>query len=400
MMRGKALLLAVTFMTFMLSATTTNAKFARSDAPVPVDRLIKNVTEYIKANPDDANGYYTLGRVHSLAYAADGNEIDVVGGKDGLPKFAPYQSITDAGREPKSKLTDAAREHLRKAIENYGRATEMDPKIALHWFGYGWVLAQAHYQQLAPTSQPTNLGKAPTWRKDALKAYQTAFDLAARNDLKGEGGLRAGDAFVAHQVTLYAPRLLEEEPDSPDKAYWLKKYQNFKDEFDKKPMAVTPIVFPLDRDRPLASLVDNDRTVTFQLAGYDDGRRWPWVKADTAILVWDPSHTGKIESGRQLFGSVTWWLFWQNGYEPLAMLDDNRDGSLAGSELAGLAVWVDRNADGVSDAGEVTPIESAGVERLLVRHQTRDGVLQSRSGVIFRDGRSVSSYDWMPVSKD
>src|SRR5688572_15963504 len=113
MMRGKALLLAVTFMTLVLSATATNAKFARSDAPVPIDRLIKNITDYIKANPDDANAYYTLGRVHSLAYAADGNEVDVVDGKDGLPKFARYQSVTDANREPKSKLTDASREHLR-----------------------------------------------------------------------------------------------------------------------------------------------------------------------------------------------------------------------------------------------------------------------------------------------
>ena len=54
-----------------------------------------------------------------------------------------------------------------------------------------------------------------------------------------------------------------------------------------------------------------------------------------------------LEVGLQLFGSVTWWLFWEDGYAPLAALDDNHDGRLEGAELKGIAIWFDRNGNGV-----------------------------------------------------
>jgi hypothetical protein len=34
---------------------------------VPVARLRQTLTQYIKENPNDAEGYYRLGRVHTLA---------------------------------------------------------------------------------------------------------------------------------------------------------------------------------------------------------------------------------------------------------------------------------------------------------------------------------------------
>jgi len=75
------------------------------------------------------------------------------------------------------------------------------------------------------------------------------------------------------------------------------------------------------------------------------------------LLVWNPSRSGNIKCRAQLFGGYTWELFWKNGYEPLAVLDQNKDGSLRGSELAGLAAWNDRNSNGVSDPGEVVPLD-------------------------------------------
>jgi hypothetical protein len=36
---------------------------------VPVARLVKNVSQYIKKHPKDAEGYYTLARVHSIAFS-------------------------------------------------------------------------------------------------------------------------------------------------------------------------------------------------------------------------------------------------------------------------------------------------------------------------------------------
>jgi hypothetical protein len=125
------------------------------------------------------------------------------------------------------------------------------------------------------------------------------------------------------------------------------------------------------------------------------------VKPGTAILVWDPKATGRIESGRQLFGSVTWWIFWRDGYAALDALDDDRDGWLSGEELKGLAVWVDRNGNGVSDAGEVMSVESLGVEGISARWTGRDGASpMNRFGIRLNDGSVVGSWDWVvePVS--
>lgn len=57
-------------------------------------------------------------------------------------------------------------------------------------------------------------------------------------------------------------------------------------------------------------------------------------------------------------------LFFENGYHALATLDDDGDGELAGRELRGLALWQDRNGDGVSDDGEVKPVGAYGVVSL------------------------------------
>ena len=36
--------------------------------PAPIDRLIANTTAYVKEKPNDAHGYYTLARIHYLAF--------------------------------------------------------------------------------------------------------------------------------------------------------------------------------------------------------------------------------------------------------------------------------------------------------------------------------------------
>lgn len=69
--------------------------------------------------------------------------------------------------------------------------------------------------------------------------------------------------------------------------------------------------------------------------------------------MFDGDGKGRINSVLQLFGNVTFWMFWRNGYEAMRALDDNGDGSPAGGELAGLGPWRDENGNGVSERGEV-----------------------------------------------
>ena len=54
-------------------------------------------------------------------------------------------------------------------------------------------------------------------------------------------------------------------------------------------------------------------------------------------------------------------MFFENGYQALAALDDDGDGYLTGKELEGLAVWRDKNGNGICDAGEVVPVGQLGI---------------------------------------
>ena len=131
---------------------------------------------------------------------------------------------------------------------------------------------------------------------------------------------------------------------------------------------------------------------------------YEWKGSEKApLLVYDPQHTGKVTSATQLFGD---WTFggrqvaslatgdgesskWRDGFQALGSLDANFDGEVSKGELAPLALWFDKNQDGVSDPGEVKPIADSGVTKLFYSNAAKD----SRSGdVILTRGfeRSVN----------
>lgn len=156
--------------------------------------------------------------------------------------------------------------------------------------------------------------------------------------------------------------------------------------------------------------------VEFELDPSDDKRFYIWkASAETPLLVYDPKHTNKVLSAEQLFGE---WTFggrplvktaaaggakrsgWSNGYEALATLDRNGDRKLSGSELKNLALWFDKNRDGVSQPGEVIAAQKAGLTELQVDGLKKD----SATGDLFVlngftrniEGKSVGgrSVDW------
>jgi hypothetical protein len=56
-----------------------------------------------------------------------------------------------------------------------------------------------------------------------------------------------------------------------------------------------------------------------------------------------------------------------NGYQPLAALDDDGDGWPSDRELSGIAVWRDKNQNGIADPGEVLPATALGIQRIAAR---------------------------------
>jgi len=165
----------------------------------------------------------------------------------------------------------------------------------------------------------------------------------------------------------------------------------------KLPHLVTPIAVPLADGLTASDLEALDARVTFDVDGSGLDREWSWITPKAAWLVSDPKLDGKINSGRQLFGNVTFWMFWNNGYAPLAALDDDRNGILTGKELAGLALWRDANSNGVADPGEVKPVSAYGIVAISSKWQTLDKnpdkVAFSPNGVVFQDGTTRPSFD-------
>jgi hypothetical protein len=166
--------------------------------------------------------------------------------------------------------------------------------------------------------------------------------------------------------------------------------------FDKLPLGtVTPVIFSNTAAASIHELIAPGVTVDFNLRGYGTKDRWPWVKATTGFLVWDPGQTGSITSGQQMFGSYTFQIFWRNGYDALRSLDDNHDGMLSGKELEGLAVWFNSNCDGRCKPGEVVPVQDLGITGVSVEAPANESPHpMNPHGIFFSDGHSVPTWDW------
>lgn len=139
----------------------------------------------------------------------------------------------------------------------------------------------------------------------------------------------------------------------------------------------------------------------------------------TPMLVFDPSKSGKITSGTELFGNYTFGgkssdVFknatlshkaekssdlWADGFEALSVLDKNGDGIISGDELDSLGLWFDRNQNGKSEPGEVIPIKEKGILELRYRNTFKDslGNIRLKSGyTVFHEGKTRTGelVDW------
>jgi hypothetical protein len=109
---------------------------------------------------------------------------------------------------------------------------------------------------------------------------------------------------------------------------------------------------------------------------------WKGSKSNP-LLVYDPKKSGTVTSVTQLFGN---WTFggrdgkpgaevsavgggmkspWKNGFEPLALLDTDKNGRVDGNELTPIALWFDENRDAIVDTGEMRSLADSGVSALF-----------------------------------
>jgi len=428
-------------------ANVAAGMFARPSY-VPVDRLLGNATAYVQEHPSDASGYYTLARIHYLAFVNKSFVIATFANRTppstvpfwwqenlvnysrteeakriALQEFG-YASAEDVPAEqqqrfwdrvgeietklegekwqPPQPTTDELIAHAAAAQWNFYQAISFDPNNALYYLGQ----ASLGEQYLAFLVEGTPVPVPATVRTVLLTAardtFLQAYELAIQGDLGRDSlpleGLRGVISYEAGNAYI---RLWEVESSVPqpvqDKVAAIQA--NLATLSALPPGPITPIVFSMTASVSLADLLTPERVVRFDLDGDGVAEERSWIKPTTGLLAWDADRDGRITSGRELFGSVTWWLFFSNGYRAMDMLDDNRDGSLMAGEMKGLCVWFDRDSDGQSDAGEVVSVESLGIVGIATRPTGFEGRSpMHNAGIRFKDGHTVPTYDWIVPS--
>lgn len=373
--------------------------------PVPVDRIVKNTEAKLAKNPGDNETRYQLARVHYLAFSLKKDSLGAYarGEKEPTAENVADKDFQQWGAKQAGKLSQAeAVAHAGKAAELFKQVIQKDARHALAHLGMGSLLEQ--FAGEAAKNPPKEIPAALAQRDGATirSYYEKAFEQAWKKDRDAkEQGIRGLSEFVSYEAAQSylrnakadAAKLTGEEKENVGLMEGAVK------KLDALPMGpITPLVFSMRPAPSIDALLAPEVAVEFDLRGFGAKERWPWLRADAGVLVWDPDGSGKITSARQMFGSYSWQIFWRDGFDALAALDDDGDGWLRGSELTGISVWFDRNQDATSDRGEVTPLSALLITGLACNAPEHDGPHPlNRSGIELRDGSKLPLWDWIAV---
>ena len=444
----RALAVTTILIAVSLGAHTALAMYMLGD-DAPVDRVVVNITAYLAKKPKDAAALYLLGRVNALAYAAKTKMLhayDFSKQKPGdLPHLDEHYGPRFNEKEPHPSPAEL-KKHLAEAIANYRAAVKISPNTPLYHLSlastlesgakdlcemelnpeldtplddqkrkeaYDDIRAKEYFssasdaallrrllaEKIENISESAKSRLENLWLEDAIEHYWQAYMLAIHVDVKDrDTHTMADDTPVAQEAAEHYLALVRKRGPSDVESRRIPQM-----EADLKTLrgrgfgAVTPIIFSETDNLPLRELLSSQR-VNFDMDGDGLADDCAWIQPATSILVWDPKHTGVVNSGRRLFGSVTWWIFWSDGYQALAALDDNGDGVLSGDELRGLAVWRDKNGNGISDPDEVVPIEETQIASITIFSTETTSPNASPAnpvGLRMKDGRALPTYDWV-----
>lgn len=371
---------------FVATSAALLAEWVQVDVRnVPVERVTANLERELAAHPRDVAILINLARVHAMAYAQKRDSVpSAVPMGIGKPAWekTPYlgQGVPEYKQPDVRGTSDAgaqatARIHLEKALARYREALKNDPYHPVAVMGLGWTLAQAG---------------------DRTAAIATLRRLAPRS---GPADQPSGEVVFMGQRSLFeeAARYLIPQLDPVIDRDEIADLRRHVKALEQRPRAITPIVIPLADGLAARDIEDHGRVVTFDADGSGIPKHWTWIRPNAGWLVFDRYREGRITSGLQLFGSVTFWLFWDNGYDALRSLDDSGDGAVAGRELEGLAIWRDGNSNGVSERGEVSPIGTWGIVSIscAYAHDARhpDEIAFSAKGVTLASGTVRPTFD-------
>src|SRR5262249_47414087 len=128
-----------------------------------------------------------------------------------------------------------------------------------------------------------------------------------------------GAQWIVVEAAGYLKPLLDVDKDKAE----LTELDERSAKLQRLPRPMTPIAIHLNDGLAARDIAAREARVSFDADGSGQQKTWSWLKPNAAWLVYDQSGTGRPDSALQLFGSVTFWCFWDNGYQALRALDNN-----------------------------------------------------------------------------
>lgn len=285
-----------------------------------------------------------LGRIHYLAFSLRRTSIAYFPHND--RPVQPYNGFQPGRANPAGTRGDSGPQlpesqrlpHLRQGLDNLKRAIELDPGNGLYELGLACLYEDAASFATAnrlladlQAARPDASEKAISWQWKgmAIAHYLTAYHLSIDTDrkLKAQPLMGIG-SLVSHEAGNSYLRLVKERGATKVESANIPAMEAGLASPRRLPQGpITPIVLSPRPKDSIRQLLAPERAVTFDLDGTGRPQRYPWLRPEAGLLVRDPQHSGVVTSGRQLFGTVTWWMFWTNGFQALDALDATGTGA-------------------------------------------------------------------------
>ncbi|SCW87365.1 hypothetical protein SAMN02927900_05924, partial [Rhizobium mongolense subsp. loessense] len=138
---------------------------------------------------------------------------------------------------------------------------------------------------------------------------------------------------------------------------------------------ISPLVLDLDGDGIELTNIEGSN-VYFDLDADGFAERTGWITGGDGTLAYDANGNGRIDDINELFGNAT-----TDGFTLLRPFDSNNDGIISASDdqFDELRVWVDSNANGTTDDGELRSLADHQIASIQVNAQAVNQTIEGNS---------------------